>query len=164
MNCQVVLGENYLQWDEIETSKIRFIPHVIQRNRLKSCLDKGFECESDSFYLVFVENIHGYRNHSHFETNFILRIFSFCVEPSAFNHSFGSNQGTSVLAQQLRCLSATAGRHSLATAGWHLPATAGWHSPCSQLPVVSLFSPLHGLLVTALSIARILGNQAVRNY
>lgn len=85
------------------------MPHVIQRNRLKSCLDKGFEYESDSFYLVFVENIHSYRNHSHFETNFILRIFSFCVEPSAFNHSFRSNKETSILAQQLRCLPVTVG-------------------------------------------------------
>lgn len=70
--------------------------------------------------------------------------FFFCVEPSVFNHLFLSNRDTSVLAKQLVLCLLVLDELSY-----------------SQL-LVACFYPFCALLVAGLSIAKVLGNQAVK--
>lgn len=68
----------------------------------------------------------------------------FCVEPSVFNHLFLSNRDTSVLAKQLVVCLLLLDELSY------------------SLLLVACLYPFCALLVAGLSIAKVLGNQAVR--
>lgn len=136
---QVILGQNSIFRECNRDPKDTVVYHMWFRrtNLLTGNM-------SVSIYSVFVEHVHGYKNHSHFETNLYWFFSFFCVEPSVFNHLFLSNRDTSVLAKQLVVCLLLLDELSY------------------SLLLVACLYPFCTLLVAGLSIAKVLGNQAVR--